>query len=58
LSGNEISITNFNILPKIVYDHGDFDWIISLNETSIMEKIIVVFSEYRFVLEATISQLS
>ena len=28
LLGNGISITNFNILPKIVYDHGDCDHII------------------------------
>ena len=25
LPGNGISITNFNILPKTVYDHGDCD---------------------------------
>jgi hypothetical protein len=56
--GNGISITNFNILPKTVYDHGDCDQIISLNETSIVEKILVVFSEYRFVSDVTISQLA
>ena len=44
LPGNGISITNFNISPKIVYDRGDCDQIISLNETSIVEKIIVVCS--------------
>jgi hypothetical protein len=32
LPGNGISITNFNILPKTVYDRGDCDRIISLNE--------------------------
>jgi hypothetical protein len=58
LPGNGISITNFNILPKIVYDRGDCDRIISLNETSIVEKILVVCSEYRFVPDATISQLA
>ena len=58
LLGNGISITNFNILPKTVYDHGDCDWIILLNETSIVEKIIVVCSEYRFVPDATINQLA
>jgi hypothetical protein len=56
--GNGISITNFNILPKTVYDHGNCDRIISLNETSIVEKILVVCSEYRFVLDVTISQLA
>jgi hypothetical protein len=44
LSGNRISITNFNILPKIVYDRGDCDQIISLNETSMLEKIIAICS--------------
>jgi hypothetical protein len=39
LPGNGISITNFNILSKTVYDRGDCDRIISLNETSIVEKI-------------------
>jgi hypothetical protein len=47
--GNGISITNFNILPKTVYDRGDCDRIISLNETSIVEKIPVVCSEYHFI---------
>jgi hypothetical protein len=44
LSGNGISITNFNIFPKIVYDCGDCDQIISLNETSIVEKNPIVCS--------------
>jgi hypothetical protein len=58
LSGKGISITNFNILPKTIHDHGDCDWIISLNETIIVEKILVVCSEYRFVPDATISHLA
>jgi hypothetical protein len=58
LLGNGISITNFNILPKTVYDRGDCDRIISLNETSIVEKIYVVCSEYRFVPDSTINQLT
>jgi hypothetical protein len=44
LSGNGISITNFNIFPKIVNDSGDCDRIISLNETSIVEKILAICS--------------
>ena len=55
---NGISITNFNILPKTVYDHGDCDQIISLNETSMVEKILAICLEYRFVLDSTISQLA
>jgi hypothetical protein len=58
LLGNGISITNFNILPKTIYDHADCDRIISLNETSIVEKNSTVCSEYRFVLDSTISQLA
>jgi hypothetical protein len=58
LSGNGISITNFNILPKIVYDRGDCDQIISLNEMSIVETILAICSEYRFVPDATIGQLA
>jgi hypothetical protein len=56
--GNGISITNFNIFPKIVYDHGDCDWIISLNETSIVEKFSTICSEYHFVPDKTIIQLA
>jgi hypothetical protein len=58
LPGNGISITNFNILPKTIYDCGDCNQIISLNETSIVEKIPTVYSKYRFVSDATISQLA
>jgi hypothetical protein len=36
--GNGISIKNINIFPKTIYDRGDCDHIISLNETSIVEK--------------------
>ena len=56
--GNGISITNFNIFPKTIYDRGDCDRIISLNETSIVEKIPAICSEYRFGPDATIIQLA
>jgi hypothetical protein len=55
---NGISITKFNIFPKTVYDRGDCDRIISSNETSIVEKNIVVCSEYRFIWDSTISLLA
>jgi hypothetical protein len=55
---NGISITNFNIFPKIVYDRGYCDRVISLNETSIVEKILTVFSKYCFVLDSTINHLA
>jgi hypothetical protein len=58
LLGNGISITNFNILPKTVYDHGDCDRIILLNETSVVEKVLAVCLEYHFVLDTTISQFA
>jgi hypothetical protein len=51
LPGNGISITNFNIFPKTVYDHNDCDRIISLNETSIVEKIHAIFFRILFHLE-------
>jgi hypothetical protein len=53
LLGNGISITNFDIFPKTLYDHGDCDRIISLNETSIVENISAVCSEHRFVPDST-----
>ena len=56
--GNGTSITNFNILPKTVYDRGYCDRIISLNETSIVERNTVIYLEYRFVLDTTISHLA
>jgi hypothetical protein len=55
LPGNGI---NFNIFPKIVYDHGACDQINSLNETSIVGKNLIVCSEYCFVLDSTISHLA
>jgi hypothetical protein len=58
LPGNGISITNFNILPKTIYDRGDCDRIISLNETSIVEKVPTVCSKYCFVPDTTINQLA
>ena len=39
LPHNGISITNFNILLKTVYDCGDCDRIISVNKTSIVKNI-------------------
>jgi hypothetical protein len=53
--GNGIFITNFNIFRKTVYDHGDCDLIISLNEKRIVEKIPTICSEYRFVPDTTIN---
>jgi hypothetical protein len=58
LPGNGISITNFNILPKTVYDRGDCDRIILLNETSVVEKVPAVCSEYHFVPDTTINQFA
>jgi len=54
---NGISITNLKILPKTVYDRGDCDQIILLNEISIVEKIPAICSEYRFLPNSTIIQL-
>jgi hypothetical protein len=58
LSCNGISITDFNVLPKTVYDRGDCDQIILLNETSIVETIPAICSEYLFLPDSTIRQLA
>jgi hypothetical protein len=58
LPRNGISITNFNILSRIVYDHGDCNRIISVNETNIVEKISPICSEYRFLPDSTIRKLA
>jgi hypothetical protein len=58
LPHNGISITNFNVLPKTVYDRGDCDRIIFLNETSIVEKIPAICSKYLFLSDSTIRQLA
>jgi hypothetical protein len=55
---NGISITNFKVLPKTIYDRGDCDRIILFNETSIVEKIPSICSKYRFLLDLTIRQLA
>jgi hypothetical protein len=58
LPHNGISITNFNVLPKTIYDRGDCDRIIFLNKTSIVEKIPTICSKYLFLLDSTIRQLA
>ena len=58
LPRNQISIINFNIFPKTVYDCGDCDRIISVNETRIVEKNFIVFPEYHFILDSTISRIA
>jgi hypothetical protein len=58
LRGNGISITNFNILLKTVCDCGDCDRIILLNETSVVKKVLAVFSKYHFVPDTKINQFA
>jgi len=58
LQGNNISITNFRILPKTVYDRSDCDKIYSLNESSIIETVPEVCKEYCFIPNTTIRQFS
>jgi len=58
LQGNSISITNFKILPKTVYDRGDCDKIILLNESSIIQNVPEVCKEYRFIPNTTIRQFA
>jgi hypothetical protein len=50
LLGDGISIMNFKYFPKTNYDHGDFDHIISLEESSIVETIPSICKKYDFIL--------
>jgi hypothetical protein len=58
LPGNGLSITHFKILPKTNYDRGDCDRIISLDEFSVVETIVVVCKEYNFIPDTTIKQFT
>ena len=50
VSSNDISITNFTILPKTISDCGDCDRIISIDDSSIIETISPICNEYNFIL--------
>jgi hypothetical protein len=58
LPGNGLSIAHFNFFPKTNYDRGDCDHIISLDEFSVVETIIVVCKEYNFIPDTTIKQFA
>jgi hypothetical protein len=49
LPGSGISITNFKIIAKTDYDHGDCDHIISLDEYSLVETLPLICKEYTFI---------
>ena len=57
IQGRSISITNFRILPKTIYDCGDCDKIISLNESNIIDTMPEVCKQYCFIPDTTISSL-
>ena len=58
VSGNGISITNFTIFPNTIYDRGDCDHIISIDDSSIIETISSICNEYNFIPDTAIKQLS
>jgi hypothetical protein len=49
-----ISITNFKIILKSNYDRGDCDYIISLDESSLIETLSLVCKEHNFIPDTTI----
>jgi hypothetical protein len=53
-----ISITNFKILPKSGYDHGDCDRVISIVESSVIETVSPTCKEYNFIPDTTIKQFA
>jgi hypothetical protein len=59
LPGNGISITNFNILPKIVYDHGDCDHGLYRSMKQVLWKNFPRFVQnIVFIPDTTINQLA
>ena len=58
IQGKSISITNFRILPKTVYDRGDCDKIISLNKSSVIDTVPKVCKEYCFIPDTTIKKFA
>jgi len=53
-----ISITNFKIIPKRGYDRGDFDCVISILESSVIETVSPMWKEYNFIPNTTIKQFA
>ena len=45
-------------MPKANYDCGDCDHVISIHESTIVETISPICSEYNFILDTIIRQLS
>lgn len=54
----EVSITNFEIIPKHKYDSGDYEKTISLTNSNIVEKGCLVSAECRFSPNMMIANLS
>ena len=55
--GMGVSITDFDIAPKIDYDRGDCDCILQLKETSSVETINRICNNYNFIPSTTIRDL-
>ena len=54
---NGISIMNFKYFTKTNYDRADIDCIILLDESSIVETILLICKKYDFILQTIIKQL-
>lgn len=49
VAGIAIAITNFDIALKTKYDHGDSDCILTLKDSTTIEKISLRSNEYKFI---------
>jgi hypothetical protein len=58
LPGSGISIASFKILPKTNYDRGDCDRVISLDESSLVERLPPVCKDYNFIPDTSIKQFA
>ena len=58
IPGIGISIIDFIILPKTIYDCGDYDCIIFLHDSTIVETILPCCVEYKFIPNTTIRQFA
>lgn len=55
--GLGVSISGFQIAPRLNYDRGDYDCILMLKNTSTIESMPQFSKDYYFILDTTISQL-
>ena len=57
VASTTIAITDFDIGPKSEFDHGDSNCILILNDSSKVETIPLLSTEYKFIRSTTIKNL-